>query len=771
MFAIEGKKKKIMDKKVSKEDEELGTRNIPCFWNELQIYERADVIKTILGKLSCSLFRRDKIFLVEREEYHSSALGSSNQTFSLLLHGFVGYERRSVLLKLIRAFRLGLVEDILCSVTPTCLKGDEIPHCLLTPLKENPRIEAFRRWYRAYYAMRCGVFANIQERRMMTRDRLEAMIKEATAKATGNDLESMPTNLKEAQFYRNYFRHLVEEDLGSSDARFESLLEYHTATKEERVDIARIAFIVPTVIIAWSFRLPGCMTWLEENLFINESLLEIQKKTGFSVLRFVHLEEDPWLKFTQKYVTVPPRTEQKKKAEVVSNGAGVRQIVGKKGRPFASSTGKRAQIVLVNVDRDIEEARKAQEHLLSLCFGWSSSEVPMLWLWGGPDGLQSDFCMMFRTPTLPFVIGTEPFRGSGALGEKFRRPTVVFIPEPELLEPNAKPFDYLLPTSEMEVQRSHGPLVWHGLTKEERRHLGHRLIGFVEETGAPLYFSATHDAMYSIWNPRAPTSIKALRRQDRSHVVLRGMVSMRDLLKVRKELLILLTLENFEFNAQVIQHSHPLQVTLDPVTPRRQVVQICRTHTCFACLKILPVEKVSYYRCLQCSQDDGGILCESCFTITGNHPQHHLLLRIPPWSTTTPCMDLLWGPSNVFPLSRFCGKMIIHSTHAHLGVYCNYCDKIVQGIRWKCAVCYQFDSCHACFVKHSKNEVSKCTKNHIRREKGEVCTSPSSVRGSTGTHEPLHPMICIPYPPDGDSNAFLRPEVLTQEEMKNELQK
>lgn len=762
----------MMEKKLGKEDEDKGARIAPYSWSGLQYYERADAIKTILNKLSCSLFRRDKIYLVEREECYSSALRSSNQEFSLLLHGFVGYERQGIFLKLLRWIRLCLVEDILCSVTTTCFKGDEVPHCLLLPLVENSRMEAFRRWYRAYYAMRCGVFANIQERRMMTRDRLEVMIKEATNKATGEDMESMPSNLQDDQFYRNYFRHLVEEDLESSDTRYESLLEYHAATKEQRVDIGRIALIVPTVIIAWSYRLPSCMSWLEENLFFSEQLMEIKKKTGSTNLRFVQrLEIDHWLDFVELYVTLTPREGQKKKEETKSESAEPRQAPAKKATQRTGLTCKRAQIIMVNVDRDIEEARKARTHLLSLSFGWSSPEVPMFWLWGGPDGLQSEFCMMYRTPSLPFVIGTEPTPGSSALGKMFRRPTIVSIPEPELLEPHAKPFDYRLPTSEMKMQRAHDQLAWHRLSIEERGQVSRRLIRFVEETGAPLYFSATRDAVYAVWNPRATTSVKALRHQDSSHVVLRGMVTIRDLLTISETMQILLALEDFEFKAQVIRHSHPLPVILDPVTPRRRVIQFTRTHTCFSCLKILPVEKVAYYRCLQCSQENGGILCESCFAVPENHPPHHLLLRIPPWSTTTPSMDLLWGPSNILPLPRYCGEVIVNSTHTHFDVYCNLCKNVIQGIRWKCAVCYQFDACHTCFVRTCTNEEQKCVKHKNRREKGETGGPTMSQWDSMGAHEPLHPVICILYPSAGGQDDFLRPEVVSLEEMKEELQK
>lgn len=761
-----------MEKKLTKEEEDNKTKIAPYSWSGLQYYERADAIKTLLNKLSCSLFRRDKIYLVEREECYGSALRSSSQAFSLLLHGFVGYERQGIFLKLLRWIRLCLVEDILCSVTPTCLKGDEVPHCLLAPLAENSRMEALRRWYRAYYAMRCGVFANIHERRMMTRDRLEAMIKEATAKATGEDMESMPANLKDDQFYRNYFSHLVKEDMESSDKRFDSLLEYNAATKEQRVDIARIAAIVPTVIIAWSYRHSSCMTWLEEKLFSSDQLLEIKKKTGSTNLRFVQfLEIDHWLEFAQQYVTTPSREKEKTKLETRSKSEEVRQLPPKKGRQRAALTGKRAQIIMVNVDRDIEEARKAKDYLLSFCFGWSSPEVPMYWLWGGPEGLQSEFCIMFRTHFLPFVIGTEPTQRSSTFGQVLRRPSIMSIPEPELLEHHAKPFDYLLPTSETRVLRAHDQLEWHMLSIEQRGQLSRRLIAFVEETGAPLYFSATRDAVYAVWNPRASTSVKALRHQDSSHVVLRGMVSLRDLLRIREAVKTLLSLKDFAFKVQVIKHSHPLTVTLDPITPRRRVIQFTRTHTCFACLKILPVEKVAYYRCLQCSQDNGGILCESCFAFPRSHPQHHLLLRIPPWSTTTPTMDLLWGPSNVLPLPLYCGEVVLSSNHTHRGSYCNLCKSLIEGIRWKCAVCYQFDICHSCFVKISKNEEQKCAKNRSKREKGGSYTIPRAQRDTMGVHEPLHPMICILYPTDGRQDDFLRPEVLNLDDMKEELQK
>eukprot|EP00796_Vickermania_ingenoplastis_P012963 gene12963-8819_t len=712
----------------------------PYSWSVLQNYERADAIKTILQKLSTILFRRDRLMLVEREEFQASTLLSPSETFSLLLHGYIGYERRGVFLKLLRFMRLRLVEDICCSVTVCCMKGDELPHCLLHPLFENGTMEAFRRWYRAFYAMRCGVFAKMQERRMMTRDRLEAMIREATVKATGEESAEVPANLEGDQFYRNYFRHLVEEHTASSDKRFESLLEYHTATKEQRVDLARIAGVVPTVIVAWMYRHPGCMTWLKDNLFNSSHLKEMKERTGLTDLRFAHLLDlDPWLSFVERYVKPLPRVKVEK-----PHTTALRLM------PKAS---KRAHLVLVNLDRNREKAVEAYQSLIAYCSGWSSKEVSLIPLWSGPDGMQSEFSMMFRTPQLPFVIGTHPWSGRGSV----HRPIITNIPDPEPIE-RVKPFEEQRLTLDM-LRRASIRRAWHLLPAEERKRLCNSVAKFIEHSGAPLYFVATSDVVYSIWNPYAPTSMKSLKDDKSSKVEIRGMISTRDLLSIKDDMLQLLALEDFEFKGQVIQPSLPLEVTLDPITPRRLVVNLLRTHTCSVCLGIVAVDEMAYYRCLQCTQEKG-LLCETCFGVASNHPLHHLLVRIPPLGTSEPGLNLLWGPSNVMPLHCFCDTVMTNSSGLHLDIYCNRCRSMISGIRWKCAVCYQFDLCHQCFLKATKNELHLCQQNLEQIQSGTA--TQRTLRHVMSTHQPLHPMICVPYARDGNNNEFLRPSVVSE---------
>lgn len=702
----------------------------PCPWNELQNYERADAIKMILTKLSSSLFCRDILLLVEREEYQASGLLGPSETFSLVVHGYVGYERREIFLKLLRWVRLRLVEDICSSVTVSCMKGDEVPHCLLLPLVESKSVNAFRRWYRAYYAMRCGVFAKMQERRMMTKDRLEGMIREATAKATGDeDWDNNKGKLEGDQFYRQYFRHLVEEDTASSDKRFESLLEYHAATKEKRVDIARVACAAPTVIVVWSYYQPQCMTWLKEKLFNNVHLEELKKRTGIVDFRFTQLlDMDPWIDFVGEYTAVLPRVKVEKKRT--------------KQLQLVPEMYKRAQIVLVNVDRDEGAARAAYYHLLSHCEGWKSREVTMISLWSGKEGLQSEFSMMFRTPELPYVIGTKPNENKRIM----KRPTIVSIPDPEVLE-EVEPFDEHQMDSEIKQRHDASRHVWYLLPEKTRKAMWKRLTSFLKKSGAPLYVTATFDSVYTLWNPFAATSMKSLRHQKSSGFSIRGTISTRDLRSLREDMLVLLALEDIVFDVQVIEPSLPLEVALDPITPRRRVVNITRSHTCSVCFNVIAVEESSYFRCLQCRQKEG-VLCEGCFQIPGSHPIHHFLLRIPPTATTEPHIDLLWGPTNVMPLPLLCGKVITASTDAHLDIYCNRCKKLVQGIRWKCAVCYEYDLCHKCFVKESKNERALCGAAALQRAKT--------------THIPLHPLIYIPFSRDGDNNEFLRPKVITQ---------
>lgn len=720
-------------------DDEAGLG--PYAWSVLMNYERADVLKTIITKLSSILFRKDAMLLVEREEYQASTFLQPSEIFTILIHGYVGYERRGILLKLLRWIRLCLVEDVTSSVIVACMKGDEVPHCLLHPLIDDGSMEAFRRWYRAFYAMKCGVFAKMQERRMMTRDRLEAMIKECTVKATGDERADVPNNLEGDQFYRNYFRHLVEEHTASSDKRFESLLEYHTATKEQRVDLARVAAVVPSVIIVWSYQIDSCITWLKDNIFNCDHLKEMKERTGLADARFtLLLDIDPWINFVEQYVTVPPRVKQEGKRP------NTLRLLPKRS--------KRAHIIFVNVDRDADAAREAYKKLLSCCGGWLSKEVSLFPFWSGPEGMQSEFCMMYRTPSLPFIIGAQPWQ----LTPQKRAPTrpiIVHIPDPEPIEV-VKPYEEQKLTIE-KLRAQSATKAWHLLPAEERKRLSSSISSFLERSGAPLYFVAHCDTVHTVWNPYAPSSLKALHMDHSSRVVLRGIVSARDILTIKDDLMTLLSLNDFRFEVQVIEHSAPLEVTLDPVTPRRMVVNLTRTHTCSVCLSIIAVDEVAYYRCLQCKQEKG-LLCEACFGVASNHEAHHLLIRIPPLGTRTP-LDLLWGPTNVLPLFRFCGVLMTNTSGVHLDVYCNRCRSMIRGIRWKCAVCYQYDLCHACFLKATRDEFQLCVKCNENANAGGPQLA-RHMRHSMGIHQPLHPMICIPYARDGDNNEFLRPETI-----------
>lgn len=338
-----------------------------------------------------------------------------------------------------------------------------------------------------------------------------------------------------------------------------------------------------------------------------------------------------------------------------------------------------------------------------------------------------------------------------------RRPTIVSIPDPEPIE-KVKPFEDQKMTIEM-VRRASVRRAWHLLPVSERRRLCEVVSSFIERSGAPLYFVAAADTVYTVWNPYAPTSIKSLRQESSSRVEVRGMVSTRDLMSIREDMMILCGLEDFEFKVQVIEHSLPLEVTLDPPTPRRMVINLTRTHTCSVCLGIIAIEEMAYYRCLQCTQEKG-LLCETCFGVPSNHPLHHLLIRIPPLGTKTPSMDLLWGPSNVMPLHCFCGDVMTNSSSMHIDIYCNRCRLMVQGIRWKCALCYQYDLCHACFLKTTKNELQVCSQNLEQITQGTA--TQRHLRHVMSTHQPLHPMICLPYPRDGNNNEFLRPKVISQ---------
>lgn len=705
-------------------------------WSQLVNYERAEAVREILQKLSLSFFRKDTLKVVEREETVISASQSASVMNSLLIFGHVGHIRQEAFLSFLRAVRLRNVKDVASSVSVGAVVGDTVPHCFLEPLVESCHTKALRRWHRVSAAARCGIFYKIEERRRKVRDRLDGLLKDCVEDPTSGGQKAFERAAKD--FYGSNFYDLADEP--SSEHIFAPLSVYDAATKETRVDLSLVAASVPTLFIAWSYLDSECLVRLREMLFNGSFLNEFRAKTSGLASRFATvIEGDPWVELVKAYVEVRNRPTRSVDTDTLT---------------LLPLMMRRAQIVMVNVDRDAKSAHAVYDGLVAELGGFQSPEVSLLSLWVGKRGLQSEFCSLFRTSKLPQLLSTQPYKRSSYQGP-LAAPRLVYAPVEVYLE-GVPPMSERLPCAQarrsgrLEPDAPH----WHQLPEATRTVVAHRMATFISQSDAPLSFKARVDRVYGICNPQAATAMEALRSEVSSSVSLKGRLCELDVQPILDDLTVLVSLQHFTFAVDFVKASAPLPVQLDAMTPRRIVKGHTRTVTCTYCSAIVTVNLSPHYRCIHCEQERG-LLCESCFLAKpAIHPEHHIILRIPPNVVSeVRQLPLLWGPSNLTPLPLFRGVLITNNIDTHLGVYCDRCRAMIVGKRWKCSKCYDYDLCDLCYAHRCVGELE-----HISHFKLPEVLDPAST--PLRSHEPWHPMLCISHGRDGDNNSFIRPTLV-----------
>ncbi|EPY27681.1 hypothetical protein STCU_05629 [Strigomonas culicis] len=699
----------------------------PHQWNTLVDYEKGDVILSLFKKLSCSLFQKDSLHLVERESYECHGSDPIFSTNSLVLYGQVGYIRREALLHVIRYARLRQVSDFASCVAIGHVTLDLVPHMFLEPLNPCLHTDAYRRWYRCHHAMRAGLLYKINAQRAMTKERLQRIVEESTRPPNATAVFPNPTQSSDdpvlnGQTFREFFRDLQHEAPGKT---FAPLDDYYNALMEERIDMARIAAAVPTVFVPWSYQYPESLEWLEDRVFNDTYLQQLRAAERSASGKEI---ADPWLHFVESFVTVPPRRTVDRAVY---------------HHTFIPPYSKRAQIVLVCMDADCAPSREAYTKLLEQCGGWRSNEVDVLSLWAGPKGFHSEFATQFNVRQVPFVIGTTPAKRDYHTF-KLSKPFITYIPQVYSKKGELLPvIMHAAPPKFEEEEEAEAAAKWHSLTPSERASLTSAMHSFMLSVSASLSFSASVTKHFIVCNPYTEVSTKALRARQLSRVVLRGNMSDADVRRARKMWHQLIALENFHYLGQIIQSSIPLTITLLPPTPRRYVRGATPVIACSGCQQHIPIETAPHYHCIQCTQSDG-CFCQSCFEAKV-HPMHHLLLRVPPGITDL-CIPLLWGPSNVTPLRCIQGQVLRAQTPIHAGIHCNRCFNPVKGIRWKCAVCHEYDLCENCFTKR------------MRKEKDGIEEVRAGTYEAMRCHLPTHPFLCIPFPRRTNAEEFLEPK-------------
>ncbi|KEG15412.1 putative beta prime cop protein [Trypanosoma grayi] len=703
----------------------FGTTPVP--WGLMLEYERTDAIVQLCRQLS--FFRSDKLELIEREEFLSCSGMESEGANFLLVHGSVGNARKDAFLRILRLARLTLIQDIASQVIVSPQIGDVLPKALLQPLWETIQVKSLRRWNSLHWAVRCGLLRRIKRRRDMMQVHVDQIL---SMKPTEKELSSAtatekPDSLEEESFY-NAFRDLLELEQEEQNAPLEL---YHSACSEERVHLSSVVANVPTLIVVWASWDSASVAWLREHLFNDSKTGKLKGCVALAAAFLAAMDDDPWLQCVSQFVRIPKRATVPKRRRL-RRGA------------------RRSQIVLISMDREKAAALRTLNSLSAGVGGWASPEVSLMPLWGGPDGLQSELATELNVTELPFFIATEPSDSRKRKMGDGRCPRICYITSNTEGEMNSFPS-----TVSNTLGEARGVDInfvdWHIVDKEKRKCVASAISNFVGSSDAPLRFFARVDRSYKMIHPSMSPPLRYLKSETVSQVSMSGTVSSLHVQKLMEEMRVLAQVKNFAVDVKIMKPSSPLLIQLNPITPSRYIHGMARNVTCSECFSDILIDTEHHYRCLHCDQVEG-VVCPRCFA-EEKHPEHHVLLRIPTKADTT--LHLLWGPSNVAPLTRFLGTLLPNIADAHVGIYCNVCSHQVRGVRWKCATCYQYDMCDRCDRKENPQMACKCAKGVSFP--AECSQSPFATFAESKSHPKEHLFLCIRRGTGPDGDECLKP--------------
>lgn len=679
----------------------------PVAWASAMSYERVEFVSILHEWLRLDVFRRDDIFIKESFRYFCSVGLPPTQEHVLCLTGKAARTREPLYLKLVRQLRHTMITDLDVDIRFGTHVGDLLPLGLrVTPLLETAHFRAARYWRRAFWAMRAGIVRKIAETRALAQQRINASSGPASSSAAK----------RQTALYRPSTTKKAGEAPGkkavTSSKPLVPMSTYHAECSASSVELDRLALNAPTLVVVWaSWDIPS-LSWLEEFVFpvggardgedawvtlLKRYLFVSDKTTWSSVMEQRSTGRAP----KQRSVSPPPPREDPRGGKVspLSDSAD-----GDGAAAASPSLCKRGNLVLVSVDSDVDAANSAIGDLQRRARFWSSADVSMSAVWAGPSGMQSDLAVNLDVHTLPLVAACDPPDRPGAppsvkvldqgelAREKRRRSTISRRRSTSTAEPGDASLSRI------------GLPMWHDVNVQERGRLLDIVANAVQSNDAPLVLESVVNIDYPAMNDGDHEQPVVYEKESdlltygakSSLVTLRGSCC-RTVLSGPETLDALHTIStrvrNSEVHVELFAPSAPLSFVFDALTPEHRVKGAYWNVTCMHCRSSVRTEKEPHYRCLHCAAKQNS-MCVACYE-NRLHPAHHVCVKIR-HDTTKVCLEPLWGSSNVGVLPTMHGKVLTSASGVHHDSICNGCKGLIQGARWKCCCCHEFELCSMC---------------------------------------------------------------------------
>ncbi|CUG88300.1 Hypothetical protein, putative [Bodo saltans] len=501
---------------------------------------------------------------------------------------------------------------------------------------------------------------------------------------------------------------------------------------------------------------------------------------------------DPWVTLVKRYLFVPEKTTWA--SVMASRGRHPKRTTSPQTEPATTaqretisplgseedalvpSLCKRGNIVLVNVDSDLDAANAAMQDFQRRSRFWTSSEVSMSSVWVGSQGMQSELAVNLDVHNLPMIAACDPPERPGAAPivkeldngelarEAVRRKSSIRRRVSPPSEPTAAAHGGTVNTT---PSLKLGLPMWHDVPRAERDRLLNIVAATVTSHDAPLILESVVNIAYPAENEDRDQTLVYEMESDllaygvkSSKITLRGSCcrtvifdagptsaataeptgNTRDAIYA-----IAKRVRNSEVVVEMFSPSVPLVFTFDELTPEHRVKGAYWSVTCTHCRKSIRTEKEAHYRCLHCVPSRQ-IICIECYE-NRLHASHHVCVKLR-HDTSTICQDPpLWGSSNVGVLPSMHGKVLTSASTVHHDAICNGCKSLIDGGRWKCCCCHEFELCSKCeavWWASMDGSGAAATSQHGGSARAGATAEKSKVKGwvnamlSTGNATPAH---------------------------------